>query len=583
MSDIPDDPVVRAPSGGGARLRASLELHLGRYLGPVEKACARARAAGLVRRIRAHDHTVWKPDPTELADRLGWLDIATVVQDELPRLQQFAAGVRRDGYTHAVLLGMGGSSLAPEVMARTFGPRPGFLRLTVLDSTDPQAVAATITERELRTALFLVSSKSGGTVETISFFKYFYNEVAAAVGRAAAGAQFVAITDPGSSLAELAERYSFRATFLGEPTIGGRYSALSVFGLVPAALLGPDLRALLQRARLAAENGAGVAARLGITLATLAAAGRDKLTLVTGAELRSLADWVEQLIAESTGKEGRGILPVVGEPVAAPELYGDDRLFAYLRLGAEPELDAALASLRRAGQPLVTLHLADRYDVGAQFWIWQMATAVAGSLLGINPFDQPDVEAAKLQARRLVDAYRTAGRLPDPQPALVGDGIAVYGAVAADTPAAAVADLVDGAPTGSYFAAHAYGPPTPATDAALGALRSAVRARTGLATSAGYGPRFLHSTGQLHKGDRGRGRFLQIVTAGSPHLAIPDLAIPDRAGDAASGLTFGVLKAAQALGDRQALLDAGRTVLTLAVEGDAAGAVLRLAAALGRR
>ena len=567
-----------------------LQLELGEFQARVEQSFADARDGALIQRIWDCDHTVWKLDPTEISNRLGWLEIATAMQDELPRLERFAATLRQEGYTAAVLLGMGGSSLAPELMARTFEPQPGALGLTVLDSTDPRAVAATVGELDLRTCLFLVSSKSGGTVETISLFKYCYNEVAAVVGQERAGAHFVAITDPGSSLAELAARYRFRETFHGDPTIGGRYSALSVFGMVPAALLRLDLRALLQRAQLAAENGApancprdgnNVAARLGLTLATLAAAGRDKLTLITGAELQSLADWVEQLIAESTGKEGTGILPVVGEPVAAPDLYGQDRLFVYLRLGSRPTLDEAVAALRRAGHPVVTLHLTDTNDIGAQFWIWQMATAVAGAVLGINPFDQPDVEAAKVQARQLVAAYLSKGELPALEPTLHDDQVApgaaitVFGTVTAATVPAAVADFVDGAPAGAYLAVQAYVPPTPATDAALGALRRALRDRTRLATTTGYGPRFLHSTGQLHKGDRGAGRFLQISTTSAA-----DLEIPDQAGAPASAISFGVLKAAQALGDRQALRDAGRPVLTLQVDGDVAGALVQLAAGL---
>ena len=562
------------------------ELSLGPLRAAVEPAFARADEEGLVRRIWARDHRVWKQDPAEVSDRLGWLDIAARMEPQAADLERFAAAVRDAGYTDMLLLGMGGSSLAPEVLARTFGPQPGGLRLAVLDSTDPRAVAARVGPLDLRATLFLVSTKSGGTVETISLFKYCYNLVAAEVGREAAGEHFAAITDPGSGLAELAAQYRFRRIFLGDPEIGGRYSALSFFGLVPAALLGLDLRALLQRARQAAaaaapehslRAGRNAAARLGVVLGTAAAAGRDKLTLLCGATLASFGDWVEQLIAESTGKEGRGILPVVGEPPGPASEYGADRLFVWLRSGADRDRAAATAAeaLRAAGHPLITLPVADHYDLGAQFFLWEMATAVAGALLGVNPFDQPDVEAAKVRARQMVAAYHAAGSLPAEQPALRGGGMALYGAVAGSTPEQALAAFIGGVPAGGYLALHAYLAPAAATGAALQALRRAVRARTGLATTSGYGPRFLHSTGQLHKGDAGRGRCLQIVAAGEP-----DLPIPERAGEPAAALTFDVLKRAQALGDRQALAAAGRAVLTVEVTGDPAAALGKLAAGL---
>ena len=561
-----------------------MELHLGPLRESVQRALVRAAEEGLMRRIQARDHRVWKPDPTEISDRLGWLDIAARMESEVADLERFAATVRAEGYTDVLLLGMGGSSLAPEVLARTFGAQPDGLRLAVLDSTDPCAVAARVASLDLRSTLFLVSTKSGGTVETFSLFKYCYNLVVDELGRAAAGAHFVAITDPGSGLADTAAQYAFRHTFLGDPTIGGRYSALSVFGLVPAALLGLDLRTLLRRARHAAASAAAersplagdnVAARLGIVLGTAAAAGRDKLTLLCGDELLSFGDWVEQLIAESTGKEGSGILPVVGEPPAPPAEYGADRLFVYLRQGADRSTAAVAESLRAAGHPLVTLQLDDHYDLAAQFFLWEMATAVAGALLAINPFDQPDVEAAKVQARQMVAAYHAAGRLPAEEPALRADGLELYGAVSGSTPAQVLAGFIDAAPAASYLTIQAYVPPTPETDAALQGLRRAVRARTRLATTSGYGPRFLHSTGQLHKGDAGRGRCLQIVTA-----SVPDLPIPDRAGEPAAAISFDVLKQAQALGDRQALVAGGRAVLTIHVTGDSAQALGKLARGL---
>jgi glucose-6-phosphate isomerase len=549
------------------------------------QACERRlRSERIGERLRARDHTIWGPDPTEVADRLGWLTLPTAMRAELETIERVVADARAAGLTRALLLGMGGSSLAPEVFSRVLGTLPGYLRLRVLDSTHPDAVRAGMAEEAPERTLLLVATKSGGTVETFSLFKYCYNLVVDELGRAAAGAHFVAITDPGSGLADTAAQYAFRHTFLGDPTIGGRYSALSVFGLVPAALLGLDLRTLLRRARQAAASAAAersplagdnVAARLGIVLGTAAAAGRDKLTLLCGDELLSFGDWVEQLIAESTGKEGRGIVPVVGEPPAGPREYGADRLFVWLRHGADQATADLAGRLRAADQPLVTLQLDDRYELAAQFFVWEMATAVAGALLGINPFDQPNVEAAKVQARQMVAAYHAAGRLPAEEPALRADGLELYGAVSGSTPAQVLAGFIDAAPAASYLTIQAYVPPTPETDAALQGLRRAVRARTRLATTSGYGPRFLHSTGQLHKGDAGRGRCLQIVTA-----SVPDLPIPDRAGEPAAAISFDVLKQAQALGDRQALVAGGRAVLTIRVSGDSAQALGKLAGGL---
>jgi hypothetical protein len=418
--------------------------------------------------------------------------------------------------------------------------------------------------------LFLVSTKSGGTVETLSFFKFFYNWTAEALGDDAAGEHFVAITDPGSKLAELAHRYHFRATFLNDPNIGGRYSVLSYFGLVPAALVGVDVETLLQQALTMACNcepcncpvdGDNNGAWLGAVLGELALAGRDKATFVLSPHIESFGDWVEQLIAESTGKEGKGILPVVGEELGSPDVYGDDRLFLYLRLDGDDSYDAAVQALEGAGYPVVQLRLRDLYDLGEQFFLWEMATAVASYRLGINPFDQPDVEAAKVLARGAVAAYAETGKLPEDVPA---------------TPAAGeLIGFLLAAQAGDYIALQAYVQPTAEIDAALQALRWRLRQRLKLATTVGYGPRFLHSTGQLHKGDTGNGLFIQI-TAESPH----DVPIPDEAGSAESSMTFGVLEMAQALGDKKALTAAGRRVIRFHLGDDVASGLTLLAQSL---
>jgi glucose-6-phosphate isomerase len=495
--------------------------------------------------------------------------------------------VRGDGYTHALLLGMGGSSLAPEVFRKTFGVKDGYLDLAVLDSTDPGAVLAHAERLDPEKTLFIVSTKSGGTVETLSFFKFFYNWTASALGTDKAGDHFIAITDPGSSLADVAATYNFRTTFLNDPNIGGRYSALSYFGLVPAALVGIDLGILLGRAMTAACNcescncpvdGNNIGGRLGAIMGELARTGRDKVTFLTSAEISSFGDWVEQLIAESTGKEGKGILPVVGEAAGAPEVYGNDRLFAYLRLGDDETHDSAARALEEAGHPVVWIRLDDLYDLGSQFFIWEMATAVAGSRLGINPFDQPNVEAAKVIARKMVAAYQEEGTLPELVPILESGDISVYGDSAAESISDALKKFLALANPGkndalgrSYIAIQAYIRPTPEADNAIHELRTKLRARYAMAVTTGYGPRFLHSTGQLHKGDAGNGLFIQL-TSDMPE----DAPVPDEAGSDGSSITFGVLKNAQALGDRQALLDAGRDVIRFHLGKDVPGALRQL-------
>jgi len=557
-----------------------LSVRLGSYDAAVEAGLKKLVGSDAVRRIWAGDHTVWKPDPTEITNRLGWLRIAEAMQTQMDRINDFSASVRKEGYTHALLLGMGGSSLAPEVFSRTFGAKEGFLDLAVLDSTDPDAVRGHAERLDLRKTLFIVSTKSGGTVEPLSFFKYFYNRVLDAVGPEEAGRHFVAITDPGSTLLEIAAQHRFRRAFINDPTIGGRYSALSYFGLVPAALIGVDLATLLDRAQIAAGNaadcncplqGSNNAARLGVILGVLANAGRDKVTFVASREIESFGDWVEQLLAESTGKEGRGILPVVGEPLGDWTAYGADRVFVHLRIEGDERDDTALQTLADHGHPVIILRLRDRYDLGGQFFFWEMATAVAGACLGINPFDQPDVEAAKVLARKMTAAFLSEGRLPELEPALAKNGIVVYGDVDANTPGEALNRFFALAQEGAYIALQAYLRPDSGTDLALLALRTALRDRFGKATTVGYGPRFLHSTGQMHKGDAGKGIFVQFMAD-----ATADADIPDEAGAPQSSMTFGTLKEAQSLGDRQALLDGGRQVLRIHLGKDAVGGLRKL-------
>lgn len=559
-------------------------ISLGLYRSVVDAAWAEMKNNRIIERIWKKDHTVWKPTPAEITNRLGWLYSPKNMMEKLHEIDTAVDAVRADGYTHALLLGMGGSSLAPEVFCKTFGIKEGYLDLAVLDSTDPGAVLAYAEKFDVHTTLFIVSTKSGGTVETFSFMKYFYNIVAEAVGADQAGRHFIAITDPGSKLSDIAEMYRFRATFLNDPDIGGRYSALSYFGLVPAAVIGMDTKTFIDRAIIAAEKEASgdmpVADEingsfLGAVLGELAKAGRDKATFIFSDQIASFGDWLEQLIAESTGKEGKGIVPIVGEPLGSEDVYGNDRLFICLYLEGDEKECGKLLNLERADYPIVCIKLRDTYDLGGQCFLWEMATVIAGHRLGINPFDQPDVEAAKVLARKTLAMYMEKGEMPADEPALSGGGIDVYGNVQAGDPAEALKKFVEQAKPGAYVALQAYIQPTLKTDAALFELRTGLLDRFHLATSVGYGPRFLHSTGQLHKGDGGRGLFIQF-TADAPW----DTPIPDEMGLPDSSMTFGVLKNAQAAGDGQALVNAGRPVIRFHLGTDIIGGLKTLTESL---
>ncbi len=515
-----------------------IKFKLEGYADPLNAAIRKAQNENLVERIWARDHTLWKPGPDEISNRLGWLDIADRMQAEVAHLRKFADSIKIDGIKNVLLLGMGGSSLAPELFSNLFAEDPG-LRLSVLDSTDPDAVR----EKEKlhpTLTLYIVSSKSGGTVETSSFFKYFYSAALERLGKAEVGKHFVAITDPGSGLAKTAQELSFRQLFLAEPEIGGRYSALSHFGLVPAALVGADVNRLLASATEMAARcknedvTKNPGAMLGLTLGFLALQGRDKATFDLP-YMASLGDWLEQLIAESTGKEGKGILPVVREPRLDDRDYGNDRVFISREdIGKLPQIQIDV----------------NHDNLGGQFFVWEFAIAVAGYVLGINPFDQPNVESAKVQARELVSNYQKTKQLPK------GDLKPLTWK--------AIQEFCGQSKAGGYIALQAYAKPSAELTNSFLTLRSVLSHKTKLATTFGYGPRFLHSTGQLHKGDAGNGLFIQFVT----QLPSNDLPIPNEAGQDRSDLSFGVLKLAQALGDAQALRKAGRRVLSLEIQGE---------------
>jgi transaldolase/glucose-6-phosphate isomerase len=519
------------------------------------------------KRVREGDATLWQPAGTpEISDRLGWLTIADRMAGEIGELEAFATQVRDDGVRDVVLLGMGGSSLAPEVLRRTFAPREGYPRLHVLDSTDAATILRVGERVDLEHALFIVSSKSGGTIEPLSLFAHFFS----LVGR---GESFVAITDPDTGLEQLARERGFRRTFHGDPDIGGRYSALSPFGIVPAALIGLDIHALLGGAAHAwttevgecdatpppgaaqapdpRELGAHVC--VGAALSALALAGRDKLTFLIGESLPGLGLWLEQLVAESTGKRGTGILPVADEPLGDPAQYGEDRVFAYLPDVSHPDaaLDAAAHELAEAGHPLVTIPTRGPEDLGRVFMLAELAVAVAGWGLSINPFDQPNVQQAKDATKRVLDAFEASGRLDQPPSAGTGE----------------LRRLLAGASPPAYVAIMGYVEPTEGFDAAAAELRSAIRAgATGASeatTTFGYGPRFLHSTGQFHKGGPKTGLFVQLLHDGPRDVAIPG-----------QSYSFTTLKNAQAIGDLQTLRELGLAAAHVRLEGENAAIAL---------
>ncbi len=546
-------------------------LQLGQYTDRVEKRMQAWREAHFLPRLWRKDHTLWSPTPEpELTDRLGWLTLPEIMHEHRDELVAFADEIKAEGVQHVVLLGMGGSSLAPEVFQRTFGNGAGYPELIVLDSTHPDAVRAVEDRIDLAHTLFLVSSKSGTTLETLSFFYYFWHQVNRIT--ATPGRHFVAITDPETSLEDLARERGFRRIFSAPPDVGGRYSALSVFGLVPAALIGVDIHRLLDRAWVMVETCAFCAPEshnaclaLGATLGELTLAGRDKVTLFTSPALAALPAWLEQLIAESTGKDGKGIVPVADEAVGAPEVYGDDRLFVYLSLAgeADPDMDRRIAALEAAGHPVVSIRLEEKADLGREFFRWEIAVAAAGAVLGIHPFNQPDVQLAKELARQAM------AKTGEPAEEAVGDdGTEVAAERAEDLQQALEAWLAQARP-GDYIALQAYLPPTQETTEALQRIRLTLRDRLRLATTLGYGPRFLHSTGQLHKGGPNTGLFLQLVDEPG---ALPAEALPVPETD----YSFGALIRAQALGDYRALRQRGRRVLRVNLGRDIAGGLARL-------
>lgn len=533
---------------------------------------------------------LWKRDASLWTggDESRWMDWMDITSEQihclgdLRRLRHMAEGKY---FTHAVLLGMGGSSLAPETFARTFGAAQDHPELLILDSTDPAQIRAVERNIDIARTVFIVSSKSGSTLEPNILYAYFLSRVAEAVGGKQAPNHFFAITDPGSDLEKVARENKLRKVFHGKPGIGGRYSALSNFGMVPAALMGMDVTKFLDDTEVMVEACAGCVSthenpcvQLGLIMGLSASRGRDKLTFIVSPGIAAIGAWLEQLVAESTGKQGKGLIPVDTESPAAPQAYGEDRLFAYLRLDDGPDAaqDAAVAALADAGHPVVTLHIGNRHEMGQEMFRWEVATAVAGSVLGINPFDQPDVEASKVETRKLTDAFAGTGELPGTEPVAEGDGLRLFtdeanaaalaGATGERTTGALLAAHLARIGTGDYFALLAYmNRLDEVHERELQAIRHLVRDRTRAATCLGYGPRFLHSTGQAYKGGPDSGVFLQLTCDDAE-----DLPVPGRA------YGFSVVKAAQAQGDFEVLAGRGRRILRVHLPADTHEGLARL-------
>ena len=504
-------------------------------------------------RIRQRDHTVWRRNPREISDRLAWLDAGEFLRPHLPELWELVRQVRQEGYRDVVLLGMGGSCLGPEVLRHAYGTTDGYPRLTMLDSTVPAQVRAVASTIDPARTLFIVSSKSGGTIETLSFYRYFRGLVEESCSSDAAGRNFVAITDEGTPLERLALDTGFRRVFLNPTDIGGRYSVLSWFGVVPAALAGIDVKGLLDTAApmrdrcLGDDSTDNPGLQLGALLGSATLSGRDKVTLIAPPPIEGFGLWVEQMIAESLGKEGRGIVPVAGEPLLDPECYGNDRLFVFVETPSSEDLLPAVRRLERFGHPVAHLQLRDCRDLGAEFYHWEYATAVAGSILDVHPFDQPDVQGAKDNTDGLLDLFLRKGRLPEP------------------APSGSIRHLLEQARPGDYLAITPYTRMDPDVDRLIGELRTRVMRRSRIATTMGYGPRYLHSTGQLHKGGPGSGLYLQL-TAGPPE----PLPIPGQQ------YGFDTLAAAQAIGDYRTLSGLGRRVVTIDLGADVLAGLHRL-------
>jgi transaldolase / glucose-6-phosphate isomerase len=557
-----------------------IEFLPGQLAGEMSGAIKQAEDDNVAKRIWRKDASLWKEDEANqkiIKNSLGWLVLPDEMIGVADELIEFSDLIRRRNYRHVMVCGMGGSSLCPEVLAQTFGPQPGYPELLVLDSTDPDVLEAYEHRIEIEHCLFVIASKSGTTTEPNVFYKFWYDQLGKRSPNP--GENFIAITDPGSLLVEKAAELGFQRVFLNQADIGGRYSALSYFGMVPAALMGIDLKKLLDRAKEMAQACAAVmpaaanpAVQLGTFIGECARAGRDKLTLVTDEKIVSLGLWIEQLIAESTGKEGKGILPVAGEPLGGPAVYGEDRVFISVSIGASSRgMKSKLDALTAAGHPAAYRQLTDLYDLGAEFFLWEFATACAGWRLGINPFDQPNVQESKDATKELLSTFVNQGSLPEQTPLVAENGLTIFaeGHTREALPATSVSDALRAhlatVKQGDYIALLNYIEETPAIEARLQEIRTLLRDTTKCATTTGYGPRFLHSTGQMHKGGPDTGVFFQITAKDAHDFPVPE-----------EPYSFSILKQAQALGDFRSLVAHGRRALRVDLGADVLVGLQRL-------
>lgn len=526
----------------------------------------------IVERLFAHDHTLWSNDPTEISNRLGWLDCPEHMLGKTGEINSFVAECIKAGFKKVLLLGMGGSSLAPELFNEIFYINERGMELKIADSTHPDKVAELNDYFDPNYTLYIVSTKSGGTVETISQMNYFYNRCAAAVGVDVAGSHFVAITDPGSNLEEISAHLKFRRCFLNDPNIGGRFSVLSYFGIVPAAVVGADINKLLSGAAELKKEIQNMTIGLhsnplwlGTMLGLLANKSRDKLSFIISKDITNFGDWLEQLIAESSGKEGKGILPVLESVSLNTEHISGERLFVCISLNDDPDISTNSEGIMEKGLPLIYINLDDKYDLGSEFYRWEIITSIACRILGVNPFDQPNVESAKIQAKKFLDDYKEHGLIREPEYFEVKGGFKVIAEKKTEDLSGVINSLIhtEAESLNGYISVQAYLPQTLANAIMLGKIKHYLNKKSGLPVTIGFGPRFLHSTGQLHKGDSGNGLFIQIVSE-----PMGDINIPESAEDDKSSLSFGTLIKAQYLGDRKALIDSGRKVITINIGSD---------------
>jgi len=552
----------------GATLVNRLKLDVGKYQEAVQERIALLEQDHFNTRLWRKDPSLWKTNPAQqqlIKNRLGWLTVAGEMRDKLKSISDFASVLKASGFVHVVHMGMGGSAMTPLVFQRTFPSCENGLNLTVLDTTDPATILAIERNIPLADTLFIEASKSGTTAESRAFGEYFYAKMKAIKGERA-GENLAVITDPETALIKLGQGRSYRGLFANFPDVGGRFSALTYFGLLPASLMGLDVAELLTRVERTVHDSASCTRAgesssivLGVLMAEMARDGRDKVTFVMPESLSALGLWMEQLLAESLGKEGRGLVPVTGESIGDPSVYGEDRLFVYIDLKSQADktLEKGVERLREDGHPVVTITLEDGLDIGAEFFRWELATATVGAIMGINVFDEPNVQESKDNTNRLLKEVQERGRLFEEEPSLIQDNLALYTQEPGSTMAKTMARFLSQARRGDYIAIQAYLTENPATEKALQAIRMYLRDQLHLATTVGYGPRFLHSTGQLHKGGPNTGLFIQLTADD-----LEDAPVPGKP------YTFGILKRAQALGDLEALRKHGRRVVRIHLGAD---------------